>query len=81
MDKPRRRVVVDIKLEGDDWDEIQRALHQLRTEIAMSGSLSTSSVSGGYGSGWIVTSNEDDSITHDSWAAALDAYLEDGPHG
>ena len=78
-DIPRRRVIVCAKIEGDSWDDIDRAFYQLRTEIAMSGCLSKSSVSGGYNSGWIITSDEDDTITHESWAADLNAYLEHKP--
>lgn len=82
MERPRRRVVLKLDLEADSWEDAERALHSLRTEIAMSGSLSKGCVSGGYSSGWHYTTSEDESITHDSWAAANDAYcatLKDTP--
>ena len=74
MEAPRRRVVLELSVGGDSWQDIQFALKSLQTEIAMSGSLSTSCVSGGYSSGWNFTSSEDESITHDSWAEANERY-------
>lgn len=73
-EKPRRRVVLDLNMEGDSWEDIQRGLHSLQTEIAVSGSLSTQCVSGGYSSGWHFTSSEDDTITHDSWSVEIEHY-------
>lgn len=74
--KPRRKIVVSAKIEGDSWDDIARALHQLQTDIAVQGELSKTSVSGGYSSGWIVVSDVDGSMTHDKWAADLNAWLD-----
>lgn len=75
--KPRRRVVVIMKLQADSWEEISHNLQHYRTEIARHGRLPANSVSGGYSSGHIIVSSEDGSITHDSWAKELDEYLED----
>lgn len=74
---PRRRIEATLRISADSWDDLARALHQLRTEIATDGCLSKSSVSGGYASGWIVETSEDESITHESWAASLDTYLRE----
>lgn len=70
----RRRIVVDLKIGADSWDDIRGLFRHLETELAMHGRLSKSCVSGGYTSGYILTSDEDESITHDSWAAANEAY-------
>lgn len=75
--KPRRRIEATLRISADSWDDLAHALHQLRTEIAVDGCLSKSSVSGGYASGWIVETSEDESITHESWAASLDTYLRE----
>lgn len=72
---PRRRVVVEMKIEGDDWSAIQGAFNSLATDIAMRDRLSSSVASGGYSSGYTLVSSEDESITHESWVMALEAYL------
>lgn len=74
--QPRRKIVVTAKIEGDEWRDIAAALKQLHTQIAIDGELSQSSVSGGFSSGWIVISDVDGSMTHDKWAAELNAWLE-----
>lgn len=74
--KPRRRIEATLRISADSWRDLQGALRCLETEIAQSGRLSASSVSGGYSFGWIVETSEDESITHDSWAAELHEYLD-----
>jgi len=80
-DAPRRRIEATIRISADSWSDMAGALHCLETEIARTGSLSTSSVSGGYSHGWIVETSEDETITHDTWVYSLNAYLanEDTP--
>lgn len=75
-DEPRRKIIVSAKIEGDDWKDIAAAFKQLQTQIAMDGELSRQSVSGGYSSGWIVISDVDGAMSHDKWAADLNAWLE-----
>lgn len=75
-EQPRRRVVFIAKIEADDWKTLQGDLRHLETEIASHGKLPVSSISGGYSSGHIIVTSEDGSITHDSWAAELNAHLE-----
>lgn len=73
---PRRRVVADIKIQADSWEELQHHLNGLATDIAMYGCLSSNSISGGCSSGHIITTNEDPSITHESWAEDNQAYVD-----
>jgi hypothetical protein len=73
---PRRQVEMLAKISADSWRDLQHHLSHLATEIAMHGKLSASSVSGGYSTGHIIVTSEDGTITHDSWAADLDKYLE-----
>lgn len=75
--KPRRRIVVKIEIEADTWRDLRAAFRQLETSMVTNreGKLHNH-VSGGYSSGWIVAADEDDSITHESWAENLDAYLK-----
>lgn len=74
--KPRRRVMFIAKIEADNWRDLKGHLMMLATDIAARGSLSKQSISGGYSSGHIIVTSEDDAIDHDSWAADLDAHLE-----
>jgi hypothetical protein len=71
---PRRRIVVNLRIGADSWDELRGTFRELETQIAMYGKLSSNAVSGGYSSGYILDSNEDESITHDSWFEANEAY-------
>lgn len=73
---PRRRIVAHIKIEADSWDDLETHLSQLAMQIDAEGQLSPTSISGGYSSGHIITTSEDEYITHDSWAAALNVHLE-----
>jgi hypothetical protein len=75
MEKPRRRIELKLTIGADNWDALRGALKSIQTKIAISGSLSTSSVSGGYDSGWIYECSERSEITHESWAEDLNAYL------
>jgi hypothetical protein len=74
LPKPRRRVEVRMEISGDSWEEINRALHSIRTDLIAEGSL-RNMVSGGCGSGWWISVSENETITHESWRESLDAYL------
>lgn len=76
MGKPRRKIIITAKIEADDWNSVKAAFRHFETEIAMYGELPKSSVSGGYSSGWILVSDVDGNMTHDQWAADLNAWLE-----
>lgn len=71
---PRRRVEATISISADSWDDLRRELNHLATEVARHGSLSKWSVSGGYSTGHIIETSEDETVTHDSWAEANEAY-------
>lgn len=73
---PRRRIAAKIEIEADSWRELRVALRQLETKMVEDGGKLHSHVSGGYSSGWIVTANEDESITHETWERDLDAHLQ-----
>lgn len=75
-EEPRRRVVFIAKISADTWRDLEHELRHLATEIARHGRLSGSSVSGGYSTGHIIVTSENESIDHDSWAKKLDEYLE-----
>lgn len=72
---PRRRIMVEIKIDADSWRDVRAAFRSFEADIVMHGKLSTNCISGGYSSGWILASSEDETITHESWEAELDAYL------
>lgn len=76
MRAPRRKILITAKIECDDWRSVSGALKQLLTEIAINGELPSTSVSGGYSSGWIVVSDVDGDMSHDQWARDLNAWLE-----
>ena len=71
---PRRRVVVKLQIGADSWEELRGIFRGLETRLVVDGRLSATCISGGYSSGYIMESNEDESITHDSWAEANEAY-------
>jgi len=67
---PRRRVVVKLQIGADSWDELRGIFRELETRLVVDGRLSATCISGGYSSGYIMESDEDESITHDSWTEA-----------
>lgn len=73
-DGPRRRIEVTLKLSADSWQEVSWALRELSTDCAIRPKHGTS-VSGGVGRGYIWSADEDDAITHESWYAELENYL------
>lgn len=73
--KPRRRVVMCLKIEADTWERLSDELAHLSREVDRGGLRSTS-ISGGYSCGHIVVASEDGSMDHDHWFQELNAYLE-----
>lgn len=73
---PRRRIMLTLQLDADDWDEVKGVFRHLETQICIDKELSRSVVSGGYGSGYILQCSDEPSINHDSWAAENDAYCK-----
>jgi hypothetical protein len=72
--KPRRRIELVLTLGADSWEDAADALFNLAQEIER-GRLRGRAVTGGYSSGHTFESSEDETVTHDSYFAALDEYL------
>lgn len=72
---PVRAVRLTLKLDADDLHELACALYAI-AHHAERGELTTG-CSGGPSSGYIYELLQDPTITHDSYHAALRAYLED----
>jgi hypothetical protein len=74
MDKPQRALTLQLKIEADDLDEMERMLDHIIFE-ARGGEYTPNSVSGGVGSGgwwgWKVKA-----ITHDEYIKHLNEYLK-----
>lgn len=73
-DAPRRRVQLVLELGADDWQAAANALWNLAHQLDR-GQCRQGCVSGGCDSGYVLKTNEDESVTHDSWYADLQAYL------
>lgn len=71
---PRRAIRILAQIDADDWHSVESTLRGILLEIMTSGSLSKSSVSGGYSAGHIIITSEEP-ITHDAWAIELERYL------
>lgn len=72
---PRRAYVLTLEIGADSRDELCAALRQL--EFQVHADQLTSGVSGGPGSGYTYNLIVDESITHDSYFAAVDAWLDE----
>lgn len=70
--KPRRRVEMEIQIGADNIAELVRALDQISFDVDRG---TRCVVSGGPCAGWHFKVEEDDSITHDSYFAAVDVHL------
>ena len=70
--KPRRRVEMEIQIGADNIAELVRALEQISFDVDRG---TRCVVSGGPCAGWHFKVDEDDSITHDSYFAAVDVHL------
>lgn len=75
MAELRRRVRFNLKLEADSWDECWKALDHIATEVARGNLRGPNAASGGPASGYTLTADEDESITHESYFEALEAHL------
>jgi hypothetical protein len=70
---PRRRVICELKIGADSLDELIIALEGIARRISMD-DLSTSGFSAGYHSSYNYRLDEDESITEESWRAALEEW-------
>lgn len=71
---PRRRCKLKLDLEADDVRELTVALENIARHIGM-GELTSRGFSAGYNSSYEYELSEDESITHESWRAALSAAI------
>lgn len=72
---PRRRVEIKISIGADSWEEARWAICQIETDlVANGGKLSPVMVSGGVSVGYNYTASEDETVTHESWREANEAY-------
>ena len=70
VDAVRRRVQCELKIEADSMADLVEALDDISARIGM-GDLAPSGFSAGYNSSYRYRLNEDESITHDSYWAAI----------
>ena len=74
MSRPQRRHRITIDLQADDllnlYAELEEISFRLRTESP------TNSVSGGTGTGYIITYEFDESMTHEKYVKKLNEYVE-----
>lgn len=70
---PRRRLEAVIRIGADDIHELVRAIDQISFDVDRG---TVRCVSGGPSSGWFIEITEDESVTHDSYFKALNAYLK-----
>lgn len=73
---PRRRVMLTLKLDADSWGDMADRLRSLARDIDIEGGMGKEGLSAGFNASYTYEASEDPSVTHDSWAAALDVYLE-----
>lgn len=73
---PRRRHEVRISIGADTWDEAKRVLEDILSSMDEHPDGRMSGGSFGYASGHDVEATVDESVTHDSYHAALKAWLE-----
>lgn len=71
---PRRRLRLQLDIEADSMDELVSALEQIGHR-AERGDL-TKGFSAGYNSSYSYELNEDESITHESWAEDVAEFVK-----
>lgn len=72
-EKPKRRVEFKLEVSADSIDELVSYLRNLAFEIQRG---TRTGVSGGYSTGAVYQTVEDESITHESWEKVLNEYLD-----
>ena len=75
--RPERAITFNVEIGADDWQEVVRALDSLSFCVGR-GDWRKGGVSGGCGSGYIVTVIERD-VSPEQYQAALRAYLDAEP--
>jgi len=73
--QPKRRVTLKIEIGGDTWADVSSALESIAHRIDTEGPI-TSSVSGGWSSGYTVIGIEDESQTGDKFREESAEYVK-----
>jgi hypothetical protein len=69
---PRRRVLLELKIGADSRERLLDELADIERRLRME-TLWGECVMGGWGSGWTLKVDEDPTITHESYFAAINA--------
>lgn len=77
--KPRRRILLTLKVGADDRDALIHELEQITFELRI-GHLWGESASGGYAAGYTMRVSEDPTVTHESYLAEITAKDERDAH-
>lgn len=67
---PRRRVVCVLEIGADSRDDLVMTLEDIARRVGMD-DLTEKGFSAGYNSSYNYKLDEDESVTHESWSAAL----------
>lgn len=73
-ERPRRRFVLKLSLGADSYEEMTSALYNIAREFDRR-EIGKDMASGSPSSGFSLEWSEDESVTHDSYMAAIDEYL------
>ncbi len=74
MDKPKRKVVIEAKIEADSWAEAADAFNAISERIDREGPI-TQLISGGWSSGYSVTGRESPQQTGDNYREQNAEYV------
>lgn len=75
-DNPKRRHVVSIEIQSDDWESMLRDLRNIEYDLSTHTPGIISIVSGGPTSGYIVKDEYYPDQTHDHYFEEIDTYLQ-----
>lgn len=75
MEKPERKIVLTVKIEGDAWPDISEALNSIRDRIDHEGPILTT-ISGGWSSDYIADGKTNESQTGDKYREQNEAYVK-----
>lgn len=74
-ERPRRRFVLKLNLGADSYEEMSSALYNIAREFDRH-EIGKDMASGSPSSGFSLEWSEDESVTHHSYMAAIDEYLD-----
>lgn len=75
MERPERKIVLDVKIQADSWEDIASVFEALSDRIDREGPI-TQLVSGGYSSGYSVTGKVNPEQTGENYRAQNDEYVK-----